>query len=112
MKKAELAMDMIVMAALALVVLVVLLLFFTGKIGAVNKSLSDCQNQGGSCIDAEQCNSAYQGSIVNFTCSSGNVCCISLCAQRGGDCILEGQCTTDNQISLGNCGDGYVCCKQ
>lgn len=71
----ELSMNVIVVSAIALVVLVVVVLIFTGKIRDTNTDLAKCETRGGNCDSARPCPS---GSVeVRGECSTG-VCCIPL----------------------------------
>ena len=71
-KAMDLSINMIIIAALALIVLVVMVLVFTGKIGIFSKS-SGCTERGGQCMPAESCSQ----SRTAFSCTKqGEVCCI------------------------------------
>lgn len=51
MKAQGLSLNVIIIAALALVVMVVVLLIFRGQAGSINDDLSGCFGKGGLCID-------------------------------------------------------------
>ncbi len=51
-KGIELSMNVIIIAALGLLVLVVLSVVFLGRAGVFSKSTADCVIQGGTCMDA------------------------------------------------------------
>lgn len=53
MKKAQgLSMNIIVMAAIALLILVILAIIFMGRMGVFGQQVAACKNQGGNCRDA------------------------------------------------------------
>lgn len=56
MKKGQgLTMDVIIIAAISLVVLVVLVAIFTGRLGGFTSSIKDCGAQGGTCMMEDAC---------------------------------------------------------
>ena len=111
-KKGDLSIQMIVLAVLALLALIVLMFIFTTKASLFNKTLSSCEQNGGSCgLDATACEQSYDGSVADFACSSGQVCCVSACAFRGGVC-QQTNCAEGKELFLASCGDGNVCCKK
>jgi flagellar basal body-associated protein FliL len=60
-KKAQgMSMNVIIIAALALIVFVVLGVIFMGKAGNFKKESSTCQNNGGKCIAKGTCTGDYQ----------------------------------------------------
>ena len=72
------SMNVIIIAAIALLVLVVLSVIFMGRMGIFSRGSSDCKNQGGVC--AATCGT---GDAANFPtpytaaeCASGQTCCI------------------------------------
>ncbi len=76
-KAVELAMNAIIIAILGMIVLVILILLFTGKVSLFNSSTTVCGDGAWSswqCVPEDQkqdfniCNSA-------ITCSEGKVCC-------------------------------------
>jgi len=80
MKKAQgISINVIIIAAIALLVLVVLSVIYIGRMGDWGAKTGDCQNKGGKCATA--CN---QGDAVGYptqysawTCpTQGQVCCI------------------------------------
>ncbi len=70
----------IIGAVLALVVLIVILLIFTGKTTPLEQGLLDCESKGGQCLKKDDCLSKkYDGTVSSaFECSEGNVCCFTL----------------------------------
>ena len=85
MKKAQgLPMNVIVIAAIALLVLVVIALIFMGRIGGFSKGVAECQNQGGVCLSAcgitgyEQYKDEYRpaSSACAQASAESPVCCI------------------------------------
>lgn len=55
MKKGELSITVVVVAAIALLVLVVLSVIFTTKLGIFTLKSKDCQQVGGVCDQGAQC---------------------------------------------------------
>ena len=56
MKKGQgLTMDIIIIAAISLVVLVVLIAIFTGRLGKFTAEIKDCTAQGGTCMSEDEC---------------------------------------------------------
>lgn len=86
----------IIGAVIALVVLIVLLLIFTGKTGMLETGLMNCESKGGFCILGssiesttdldkrcrDQCGptKTYVDCSYSsiFSCTSGNVCCLGV----------------------------------
>ena len=113
-KKAELSIEFIVLAAIALIFLIVVGIVMTGKIGSFSSSLSDCKNKGGECVKEGACYATESG----FTCDKGNVCCLNTCTAKGGECKpeTEGQSSGcadgEERIYTGVCQESaLVCCK-
>lgn len=69
-KKAQnISMNVIIIALLGLIVLVVIVSIFSGKIGLFNKSVGGtCKDQGGECM--VKCNSDYPVRIIAKGCDS------------------------------------------
>ncbi|NOZ80552.1 MAG: hypothetical protein GXP63_02670 [DPANN group archaeon] len=69
-------MNVIIIAAIALLVLVVLSVIFLGRIGSFSEQTADCQNKGGQCLDA--CDSTYSIQYDAWSCpaDSNQVCCV------------------------------------
>lgn len=88
----------IIGAVIALVVLVVLMLIFTGKTGGLSKGLSDCEGKGGACVQGEICpkNSLYSSA---FDCKEGKRCCVG----TPKACPLGTECAPDEQCQQGYC---------
>ncbi len=75
-KKADLSMNIIIVAAIALLVLVVLSVIFIGRMGAFGEETGACGSQGGTCYDGSSC---PQGTATrNLKCADNQVCCISV----------------------------------
>ena len=90
-KRGDMSMNIIVIAALALLVLVVLAIIFTSRIGTFGKGVDSCDNSGGECVAAESCRA--------FTDDAGN-------SPYGGENIGG----TAGGRSDQNFGPGYKCC--
>jgi hypothetical protein len=69
----------IIGAVIALVVLIVILLIFTGKSTTLERGLLDCDSKGGECVNAGTCKSVEKGTLATaFECSGdnhGKECC-------------------------------------
>ena len=70
-------MNVIIIAALAIIVLIVLAVIFSGRVKLFGQGLKDCEAQGGDCsgYSESSCRSAGGAVIPNTDCTSG-VCCI------------------------------------
>lgn len=86
-KAAELTMNVIIIAVLALIVLAVLLVIFSGKMKSFTGGMKECSSLGGECKgdvtienDAVKTRKCPSGStpVPNTNCEPQNVCCISL----------------------------------
>ena len=79
MKKAQgISMNVMVIAAIALLVLVILSLIFTGKINLFSANVIDCVSKGGSCNSSCQPNEIP---LLKTSCNSDgipnkDVCCL------------------------------------
>lgn len=71
----------IIGAIIALVVLIVLMLIFTGKTNVLSKGLLNCESKGGTCelkgVDNGQTSCTNVGGTVSnaFDCDTGYICC-------------------------------------
>lgn len=88
-KGAELSVNLIIVAILALLVLVIMSLIFTGRIGIFRKSVDSCTSFGGSCVgDASMCAGSYQRIERSGVCDlnpendpnslDDGLCCVSV----------------------------------
>mgnify|MGYP000397903992 CR=1 FL=1 len=78
MRKASLSMNAIVIAALVLIVLIVIHVLLSGKLGSFGKRVSGCEAQGGVC--RTECE-AGEMAIPNTDCTpelGGKLCCASV----------------------------------
>ncbi len=89
-KKGDISLNMIVVAAIALLVMVVIMLIFTGKISFFREQGDKCATMGGTCnYDYEGCNEEAYEREQPYLCQEdatgdwvrsgqgGKVCCIS-----------------------------------
>ena len=116
-KGVELALNTIIFAALAVIVLIVLALIFSGRLSIFSRGTDDCYTAGGQCVDVREC------SVLNraeFGCGDDAlVCCINPCVSEGGLCVpvcdgpeCNGKCPSETKrLYLTGCGEGRVCCK-
>lgn len=84
MKKGQgLTMDVIIIAAISLVVLVVLIAIFTGRLGKFTEEIKDCAANGGSCQDETFCRDNDMAILPGkTTCDEGKRCCISTTSSK------------------------------
>lgn len=87
-KKAQsLSMQTIIVAALALLVLAIIALIFTGRIGALNSEMGSCESGGGVCFqNIRSCkdvtsdpSTEYYGKIgrsITKECPNSGTCCL------------------------------------
>jgi hypothetical protein len=76
-KRAQsLSLNAIIIAALALIVLVVIAMIFTGKINKWSGSVEECTNKGGICADECGVDTAQNYVTQNGKCSDEKVCCL------------------------------------
>ncbi len=73
MKRGEISMEVIIIAAIALLVLVILSLLVIRQGGLVAK---DCANIGGTCQDAASCTGEGKIPGTASSCGDGQVCCL------------------------------------
>ena len=84
MKKAQgISMNVIIIAAIALLVLVVLSMIFLGKIGTWGSDVDACNNKGGQCVSADMdCSEATNGEKTTenmlWSCPEDQKCCIAI----------------------------------
>jgi hypothetical protein len=81
MKKAQgISVNVIIIAAIALLVLVVLSVIFIGRMGNWGTNAADCKNKGGTCASGTTCPSG-QTQYSGFECTGtdkGKICCINI----------------------------------
>jgi len=97
-KKADANMWWIIIGAvIALVVMIILMVMFTGKSNKLEGGLLDCQSKGGSCLST--CPENTLESIA-FSCpGDGTIrCCVSS-LKRTGSCTNPAECVS------GKCND-------
>jgi len=117
-KKADLSVNTIVVAILALVVLFVLILIFSKQSVNFRQGLNDCESKQGLCRSKASCDTD-KGQILSFKCNTANkddVCCYLSCESQKGRCTTKADCTTTansgiNYLLYTNCDDkAQVCC--
>ncbi len=86
-KGADISITVIIVAAVSLIVLVVLIAIFTGRIGVFSQKIDEqgkniCQNQGGRCITGA-CDSTLEVRAFGARCVDGSdqpipgqICCV------------------------------------
>ena len=81
-KGVELSMNVIIIAAIGLLVLVVLSIIFLGRAGVLGQKTQDCEVQGGLC--GEKCGEPGTPTAEHaqrnplLTCPQGQVCCLKI----------------------------------
>ena len=79
MKKAQgLPLNTIVIAALVLLVLVILALILTGKLGNFAAKTNECLTNGGTCDSDTVCKAGAEGFIGHLNCENNKNCCIGI----------------------------------
>lgn len=110
-KGVELTINLIVVIALALIVLIVSLVVFSGKFSLFSTELSKCENIGGKCDTEANCESVSGRFIADKGCSTGKGCCVNQCAMAGGSFVPESQCVPPkSKSSFIPAPTGQVCC--
>jgi len=112
-----LSMNMVVLAILALIMLVVLSITFTGETVRWKKALNDCESKGAKCVagpSEEACN-LQGGTVLSLDCSKKeDICCKLECENQGGQCqeADNGACSNPTKtVYYTNCDRiGKVCC--
>ena len=102
-KKASANMWWIIIGAvIALVVMIILMVMFTGKSSKLEGGLLNCESKGGDCSGNEQA-CAQKGGTVSwaFECKEGtNACCFISGKKIGEACKTNGECSSKS------CTDG------
>ena len=100
MKRASADMWWIIIGAvIALVVMIILMVLFTGKTTKVEGGLLSCEGKGGDCRNFDECQK--EGGTVSsaFECGRGDLqCCFSpkaLKKNNGESCTSDAQCKSN-----------------
>jgi hypothetical protein len=133
MKKADLAINTVVIVILALVVLFVLLFIFGKQSALFRFNLNDCESKQGKCISSSLC-TEQKGQTLALSCGKTNplkpaagstaadsagdteqVCCYLACESQQGQCATKESCKSAggkiNYVLYTNCDNkGQVCC--
>jgi len=88
MKKADISMQVIVLAIIALLILVILAFIFTGRFGLINRDLQDCPGKA-KCTDGGAEKQCPPGMI-----KTANSCKTTGIPQDGLCCISENEVET------------------
>jgi hypothetical protein len=112
MKRGELSIQFMVLAALALIFLIVVAFVMTGRIGVFSKSVGACEQSGGTCMGGMDAScKALGGTASGLACDTG-ICCMQACEQNDGICRNnDNGCNSgeDRTYVLG-CPSGKLCC--
>ncbi len=85
-KAQSLSLNTIIVAALALLVLIIIALIFTGRIKLTREGIDHCANNGGRCVSNEidretmkyaQCQNSYDKVIIGKCEGEDQICCLS-----------------------------------
>jgi hypothetical protein len=89
MKKGDMSLNLIIVAAILMVIFVVLIVIFSGRMGIFRGSIEKCSSYKGTCVK-DSCSGAYEIEKTEYACDlNGNakynegkaidgVCCISV----------------------------------
>lgn len=80
MKKADLSMNIIIIAAILMIIFVVILMIFSGRMKIFTGGLKDCYSiKNADCVAATECNGEWQSINRQYDCSGEKeVCCITI----------------------------------
>lgn len=107
-KKADMTIQVVVLAALALIFFIVVVYIMGGRFSMFSGELSSCENKGGECVD-KGTSSSY-GTGAAFTCPENQECRLNTCIGKGGSC--ETTCTGE-ELYFASCKESAeVCCKK
>ncbi len=98
-KGVAMSFEVMVAAALALIVLIIMVLLFTSKMQPFNTQTKDCATIGGVCTTSDKCGVM---SKTAYECDGDLVCCINYCIQDGWDCVTP----CENAVCNGACPEG------
>ena len=76
MKKADLSINIIIIAAICLIVLIIVIAIFGSNIRKWGIGIADCKVRGGECKSS--CNDAYETEVINTNCKSPQYCCVKI----------------------------------
>ena len=76
LKKANISVNLMIMAIIALIVLVVIVAIFAGKANTFGDSVSNCENKGGDCDEGLACPVDKPIGVWGASCpTEGEICC-------------------------------------
>ena len=80
-------MNVIIIAALALIVLVVLAVVFMGRMGLWGTEIDTCENNGGRCVaDQAACEALGPYTSIksgdSYACGENQVCCVGIATNQ------------------------------
>ena len=108
-KSQGLSLNLIVLAAIALIALIVMVAIFWGKVRLFTKSTEYCEERGGKCVNKGDCPYGK----TSLKCPEGMECCMAVtCESMGGQCVVGKSCPEGtSKVFLAKCNKGMVCCK-
>lgn len=77
MKQAEIAINIIIIAAICLVVLIIVIAIFGSNIKKWGSGIADCRVRGGSCVSRD-CVDADETEVINTDCKEPSHCCVRI----------------------------------
>ncbi len=104
-KKGDMTIQVVVLAALALIFFIVVVYIMGGRFAIFAGELDACENKGGICVDSGTC---YSGTTGDFSCPENQECCLNTCEGKGGSCEVD---CTGEQLYFAACEESEeVCC--
>ncbi len=85
----------IIGAVIALVVMIVLMVLFTGKTSALEGGLLDCASKGGQCVSEADCTTSGGTVSRTFQCEDNALkCCFLTKKPNGAECRSNSECSS------------------
>lgn len=75
MRKADLSINVLIIAAIGIVVMIIVIAGFSGKFKGASREIESCAVRGGTC-EPTAC-SVRQVQVPNAKCDEGKVCCLT-----------------------------------
>lgn len=84
-KKGDVTFTQISVAIIAIVVLLILIMIFSGKMGGITRDVESCQANGGRCFDGECPEGGFERIGDYSECRDSQKCCIIVFESDQGD---------------------------
>ena len=98
----------IIGAVLALVVLIVLLVAFTGRSTTLSQGLSDSEGKGGICVSLDSLCPPKSLKTTAFSCTAQRVCCLGAIKK----CTSDADCGVDDNSNIKTCNTNGGYCQE